>query len=75
MTDEPMTMYYCGELDRWCVDTGDAPYWLSCGEGFELCIGKLKLPCRIEFGRRWYIMAHDVAFALFEGRKYVVILK
>jgi hypothetical protein len=74
MIDNPMTMYYCSKLDRWCVDTGDTPYWFSCGEGFELCVGRLKVPCRIEFGKCWYIIMKDTAFALLEGRKYVVIL-
>ena len=74
MSEQEMTMYYSKNLDRWCVDTGDTPYWLSCGEGFELCVGILKLPCRIEFGKRWYIVMNDTAFALLEGRRYMVIL-
>jgi len=69
-----MTMYYCTTLDRWCVDTGDTPYWLSCGEGFELCVGRLKLPCRIELGKRWYIIVNDVALALMERKRYLVTL-
>lgn len=67
-------MYYCANLDRWCVDTGDTPYWLSCGEGFELYAGTLKLPCRIELAKRWYVIVHDVPLALIEGKHYLVDL-
>ncbi len=74
MRSLPMTMYYCDNLDRWCIDTGDTPYWLNGEEGFDLYVGTLKLPCRIELGKYWYVIVNGVAFALMEGKRYMITL-
>lgn len=52
-----LDMIYQEDIECWTVVLDDDNYMIHCGEFFELCIGGDKgIPCRLELGRRWYIV-------------------
>ena len=63
---------YMEEYDRWFADVGKEMFSLHCGEGFQLHMGRRKVPCRIEMGRTWYVFAEDVPLVLMQNRTYLI---
>ncbi|MCF8568576.1 DUF5348 domain-containing protein [Alicyclobacillus tolerans] len=61
---------YLKEYDRWVAEVGEEMFSLHCGEGFELHMGRRKVPCRIEMGRTWYVIMEDIPLVLMQNRTY-----
>lgn len=58
-------MMFNHHRDSWVVEMNGYQYTLFCGEVFELVIGELKVPCRLELEIDWYIITEgDVKFDL-----------
>ncbi|MCR4443512.1 MAG: DUF5348 domain-containing protein [Peptococcaceae bacterium] len=65
-------MTYNHVQDRWMVDVGGRSYELHCGEGFNLLLGSMSIPCRIEYDQQWYVIMPGARFNLRKGNWYKV---
>lgn len=72
MKQQWRVMTYDREIDRWIVDSEGRCYSLHCGEGFNLSIGSMSIPCRIEYDSQWYIIMPGARFYLRTGSSYKV---
>ncbi|MFC4769818.1 DUF5348 domain-containing protein [Effusibacillus consociatus] len=56
---------YCTRTDRWEIhDVYANPVPLHCGESFEMKVGTVFLPCRIELDHDWVIYFFNTRFHL-----------
>jgi len=68
-------LQYSSDLDRWQVyDIVNDPVSLHCGECFEIQLGALFLPCRIELDKDWSIYIDQTRFYLHKREVYNVII-
>mgnify|MGYP001409542328 CR=1 FL=1 len=67
-------MVYDDDLERWMIDLDGRYYGLHCGECFELVIGIMKIPCRLELDSQWYVMMQEVRLNLRPKDTYRVII-
>lgn len=65
-------MYYDPIQERWLVELGGRDYGLHCGECFELIIGTLSIPCRLERDSDWYIIMKDARMSLRKQETYKI---
>jgi len=70
---ESSRLQYSSDLDRWQIyDVINDPVSLHCGECFEIQLGTLFLPCRIEFDKDWSIYIGKTRFHLHPSEVYTV---
>lgn len=70
----PVEIIYDKTHGRWVVDLGGRSYGLHCGECFELIIGSLQVPCRLELDSEWYVIIRDRRFNLRPRDAYMIRL-
>lgn len=67
-----VNMFYEPAQDRWIVEMDGRHYGLHCGEIFELNLGSLKVPCRLELDDEWYIVIRDTRMNLHLQEIYTI---
>ena len=65
-------MRYNPELDRWSVSYGDNDYGIHCGELIDLMLNGRAIPCRLEFGKAWYVVVDEVELGLRPSKVYSI---
>lgn len=74
MRQQGCKMTYSHEQDRWVVDVKNHSHELHCGEGFELLLNSISIPCRIEYDHQWYVIMPGARFNLKIGTSYKVTI-
>ncbi|WP_409344792.1 DUF5348 domain-containing protein [Paenibacillus sp. MBLB4367] len=65
-------MTYDREGERWVVHLGGQTYGLHCGEWFEMRLGDMGVPCRMELDHDWYVVTRGARFILRKRDTYEV---
>lgn len=65
-------MRFNEQYDCWVVEWNDHRYLLHCGEYFELVLGVIKIPCRLELGQEWYLIMEGARLNLREQDTYKI---
>lgn len=68
-------LQYDSNNQRWSALSREKSkeYPMHCGESFVICLGQIKLKCRLEMDSDWYIICNNnKRFALHPKEKYEI---
>ena len=63
---------YDADAEAWTISQGCQTYPLHCGECFDLAIGAIWLPCRLEMDANWYVLLKGTKLILHPRTIYAV---